>query len=98
MDEDSCEHRLMDLFISGRVAQKMVERTLMEWLAERAKSKGQRVLNVELAKTKRNGPLRSVFESLPFSVVEETDRVVKMRLPLEKITGRNDVIHAVIDV
>jgi predicted enzyme involved in methoxymalonyl-ACP biosynthesis len=76
----------------------MVERTLIEWLAERAKDKGCRVLNAELAKTKRNGPLRSVFESLPFTIVEEDERVVKMTLPIDKMSGRNDIIHAVIDV
>jgi FkbH-like protein len=98
VDETSSEPRLMDLVISCRVAQKMVERTLIEWLAERAKSKGQQVLNAELAKTKRNGPIRAILESLPFSIVEETEHVVKMRLPLEKMRGRNDIIHAVVDV
>ena len=98
VDEGATEPRLIDLVISCRVAQKMVERTLIEWLAERAKGKGCRVLKAELAKTKRNGPLLSVFESLPFSVVEETEIVVRMRLPLDRISGRNDIIHAVIDV
>ena len=98
VDEGATEPCLIDLVISCRVAQKMVERTLIEWLAERAKGKGCGVLKAELAKTKRNGPLRSVFESLPFSVVEETEIVVRMRLPLDRISGRNNIIHTVIDV
>jgi FkbH-like protein len=98
VNERASEPRLIDLVISCRVAQKMVERTLIEWLAERAKGKGCRVFNAELSKTKRNGPLRSVFESLPFSIVEEDERVVRMTLPLDKMSGRNDIIHAVIDV
>lgn len=98
MDESSSEARLVDLVISCRVAQKMVERTLIEWLAERAQGKGRQILNAELAKTKRNGPLRSVFESLPFSIIEENEKVVKMRLLLEKMSKGNDIIRRVIDV
>jgi FkbH-like protein len=98
LDEGGSEPRLIDLVISCRVAQKMVERTLIEWLAERAKGKGCRVLKAELAKTKRNGPLRSVFESLPFSIEEENDRSVKMNLPLDKMNGRNDIIQVCIDL
>jgi FkbH-like protein len=98
VDERSAHPRLVDLVISCRVAQKMVERTLLEWLAERAKAKGQRTLEAELVKTERNGPLRSVFESLPFAIVEENDRAVRMRLPLDRMNGTNDVVHAVVDV
>src|SRR4029450_2217813 len=82
VDERSAHPRLVDLVISCRVAQKMVERTLLAWLAERAKAKGQRTLEAELVKTERNGPLRSVFESLPFAIVEENDRAVRMRVPV----------------
>ena len=98
VDEGAHEPRLIDLVISCRVAQKMVERTLIEWLAERAKGLGCRVLNAELAKTKRNGPLRSVFESLPFSIEEENEGAVRMKLPLDKMSGRSDIIHVCIDL
>ena len=94
LDERSDEPRRVDLVISCRVAQKMVERTLIEWFAERGKSKGQNVINADLIKTKRNGPLRSVFESLPFEVVEEDDKVIRMSLSLDRITGRNDIVRA----
>ena len=98
VDEGASEPRLIDLVISCRVAQKMVERTLIEWLAERAKGKGCRVLKAELAKTKRNGPLRSVFESLPFSIEEENEGAVSMQLPLDKMNGRNDIIQVLSDL
>jgi len=39
-----------------------------------------------------------VFESLPFAIVEENDRAVRMRLPLDRMNGTNDVVHAVVDV
>lgn len=98
LDERCDEPRLVDLVISCRVAQKMVERTLIEWLAERCKGKGKTALIAELVKTKRNGPLRFVFESLPFSVVEETERAVIMRLPFERMDGLNDVVHPLVDI
>jgi len=98
VDEAPSEPHLVDLVISCRVAQKMVERTLIEWIAEREKGKGKQILNAELAKTKRNGPLRSVFESLPFSIIEENEKVIRMRLPLEKMWKTNDIVHTVIDI
>lgn len=98
LDERSDEPRLIDLVISCRVAQKMVERTLLECLAERGRGKGQRFFNADLVKTKKNGPLRSVFESLPFVLVEDSGNVVRLRLPLDEVGGRNDIVRAVIDI
>jgi FkbH-like protein len=98
VDEASSEPRLVDLVISCRVAQKMVERTLIEWLVEREQSKGHRILDAELAKTKRNGPLRSVFESLPFSIIEENETTVRMRLPVERMAKKTDIIKTIIDL
>lgn len=98
VDESSGDPHLVDLVISCRVIQKMVERTFIEWLVDREKSKGYQILNAELAKTKRNGPLRSVFDSLPFSIIEETDTMVRMRLPFEKIGKKTDIIMTVIEV
>lgn len=96
LDERGAEPRLVDLVISCRVAQKMVERTLLEWFAERAKARGHRVIQAELKKTKKNGPLRAVFETLPFTVVEDTAEVARLTLPLEKMDGRNDVVRATV--
>jgi FkbH-like protein len=98
VDEGSGDPRLVDLVISCRVAQKMVERTLIEWLVERGKGMGQRVLNAELVKTKRNGPLRSVFETLPFLIIEENETVVRMKLSFDQMSGRNKIIEAVVQV
>lgn len=98
MDERAEEPRLVDLVISCRVAQKMVERTLIEWLAERARSKGHHVIKAELIKTKKNGPLRAVFESLPFTVVGESEATISLKLSLEDMAERNNIVHAVIDV
>lgn len=98
VDESSSDPRLIDLVISCRVAQKMVERTFIEWLVDRENKKGHRILNAELAKTKRNGPLRSVFESLPFSIIEENETIVRMRLHFERVGKKTDVINTIIDV
>lgn len=97
LDERSDEPHLVDLVISCRVAQKMVERTLLECLAERSRGKGQRFFNAELVKTKKNGPLRSVIESLPFIVVEDSEGVMRLKLPLDEVNKRNDIVRAVID-
>jgi FkbH-like protein len=98
VDEGSSEPWLNDLVISCRIAQKMVERTFIEWLVDREKSKGHRDLYVELVKTKRNGPLRSVFESLPFSIIEENEGIVKMRLPFERMGTKTEIINMVVDI
>lgn len=98
LDERSDEPHLTDLVISCRVAQKMVERTLIEWLAERGKGMGKKAIKVDFIKTKKNGPLRSVFDSLPFCVLEESEKMTRLSLPLDRVTGRNDIIHACIDI
>lgn len=98
VDEGSDEPCLLDLVISCRVAQKMVERTLLEWIAVRERQRGYRVLRADFAKTKRNGPLRSVFASLPFEVLEEDDTLIRMQLPLERMNELNDIVKAVVDL
>lgn len=87
-----------DFILSCRVAQKRVEHTLFEWLANREQSLGYQMLLARLVVTDRNGPLRKVFEDLPFRRNSEEGRNVMMEMPLEGLPPRSTVIELSADV
>jgi FkbH-like protein len=62
-----------DLVISCRVAQKKVEQTVFSAIASMLQKINEcKSLSLTMIKTKRNGPLAVVLQSLPFSIIEES--------------------------
>lgn len=83
---------LMDFVISCRVAQKHVEHAFIQWLGEREKKRGGKLIFAELTITKKNGPLVKVFQELPFKVAEQTEKIVLYALDLRTILDNQDII------
>lgn len=83
IDESQAEPTLRDLVISCRVAQKRVEHTLIQWLAQRERARGKNALRAHLVKTDRNKPIRQVFDDLHFRALAEQNAHCLMELPLE---------------
>ena len=81
-----------DYVLSCRVAQKRVEHTFFEWLAEREAAQGRTRLRAELVRTDRNGALVKVFEELPFEAVESDGPRTVMEMALDEIGPPADVI------
>jgi FkbH-like protein len=98
VDETQPNPLLMDFVISCRVAQKMVEHTFFKWLSNREKNKGYIALCANLIRTKRNGPLVRVFESLPFEIYEENEQMIKFQLPFSKLGRASNVIKISTDI
>lgn len=57
---------IADFVMSCRVAQKMVDETILWWYACRVQERGAKSLQASLNTTDRNRPLREVFDALPF--------------------------------
>jgi FkbH-like protein len=83
---------LMDFVISCRVAQKRVEHAFIQWLGEREKKRGGKLIFAELIVTKKNGPLVKVFNELPFKIVEQTDERLLFALDLRTSKNDQDII------
>ena len=67
---------IVDFVISCRVAKKKVEQAIIISLKGILIEKGVSELKADLIKTKKNGPLASVFEDLPFSKLgEDQERI-----------------------
>lgn len=82
--EDSAE--LSDFVISCRVAKKRVEEAIICTLSHILAEKGINILNAKLIRTKKNGPLASVFEELPFEIKSSDDNSILYQLqPLDKV-------------
>jgi FkbH-like protein len=77
---DNKEATIRDLVISCRVAKKKVEETIIYSLRDDLMSYNVTKLKANLIKTKKNGPLSSVFTGLPFSIVEETERTIRYEI------------------
>ena len=93
IDERGAVPKIVDLVISCRVAQKMVEHTFIEWLSLREKTRGAARLEAAFIKTKKNGPLGKVFEEMPFEVFDEDGENILYRLNLEKPPRAGGVIN-----
>jgi len=65
--------QINDLVISCRIAKKKVENAMIFALKHILILHGIKKLEACLIKTKRNGPLSSVFNELPFQVIENTN-------------------------
>jgi FkbH-like protein len=57
---------IADFVMSCRVAQKMVDETILWWYAYRVQERGAKSLQSSINTTDRNRPLREVFDALPF--------------------------------
>ena len=77
---------LTDFVISCRVAKKRVEEAIICTLAQILAKKNIHALNARLIRTKKNGPLASVFEELPFKMESSDNDSIQYYLqPLDKI-------------
>ncbi len=92
VDERAETPRLLDFVMSCRVAQKRVERTFFDWLAERERARGATRLEAELVRTPRNGPLRQVLEELPFGVVEQSDERTLLSMDLAALEPPSGIV------
>ena len=86
------EAMLTDLVISCRVARKKAESAMVFAAASSLAEKGVRVLNAELLKTKKNGPLATLFEQMPFRKLHESDKSVLFQLDLSSLTWDPSII------
>lgn len=96
--EDVKEAVITDFVISCRVAQKMVEHSFIEWLCDYEKKAGRIALIANLVKTKRNGPLVRIFDTLPFEIIEESEQIIKFYLRFDALRTRYDIIHITQDL
>ena len=71
---------IIDFVISCRVAKKKIEQAILLSLKNELTQLGVSSIMAKLIKTKRNGPLASVFEELPFIKEEETLDFIKFKL------------------
>lgn len=94
VDENQTNPVIRDFVISCRIAQKMVERSFVEWLCEKEYEKGYNCLYAEMVKTKRNGPLMNIFNEI-FEMGEESDEKIMFCLDFKKRKGTFDVIEIV---
>ena len=77
---------LIDFVISCRVAKKRVEEAIICTMAQILAQKDVHALNARLIRTKKNGPLASVFEELPFKMESSDNDSIQYYLqPLDKI-------------
>ena len=80
---------LEDFVLSCRVAQKRIEHTFLGGLSDYYRKKGCENLYARLIPTKKNTPLRLVFDDLPFVKVPKNNDTVLLQLDLtQKINGR----------
>lgn len=90
VDEAKQNPTVQDFVLSCRVAQKMVEHTFFEWLANRQKQKGKQVLLADLIRTDKNTPLFKVFKDMPFKTVKQGGENILLKLVLaESIETKN---------
>ncbi len=82
VDESQENPVIRDMVLSCRVAQKRVEHTFLEWLANHEAERGMKVLKAELIPTARNQPLLQVFEDLQFVLISDLGGRRLMQLPL----------------
>jgi FkbH-like protein len=91
--DEGCERPILrDLVLSCRVAQKRVEHTFIEWLAQRELGRGKAALAAELVKTERNQPIRQVFEDLHFQSLGSENGRTLMELPLNPNAQVEDIV------
>lgn len=76
---------ITELVISCRIAKKRCEHALLRWIALRAKAARAQHLEAVLIRTERNGPLASVFQETPFTVVREEATTICYRLDLHTV-------------
>jgi FkbH-like protein len=98
VDERGDTPRLLDLVISCRVAQKRVEHTFFEWLAERERGRGASTLEAELVSTPRNGPLRRVLDELPFEAAAASDDTVLMAMTLSALGAPQGIVDLEVEL
>jgi FkbH-like protein len=93
IDETQPQPTLRDLVLSCRVAQKRVEHTFIQWLAQREQAQGCAMLRAELVRTERNQPIRQVFQDLHFRLAGENGDHVMMELPLDQAVTVGDIVR-----
>lgn len=76
---------IRELVISCRIAKKRCEHALLRWIALRAKAGHAQSLEAVLVRTERNGPLASVFQETPFTVVREEATTICYRIALDRV-------------
>jgi len=90
IDERQSIPVIRDMVLSCRVAQKQVEHTFLEWLANYEAERGMKVLRAQLSPTERNAPLLQAFKDIPFSVIDDQGAGRLVELPLKApISERN---------
>lgn len=92
VDESQQNPMVRDMVLSCRVAQKRVEHTFLEWLANREAERGMKALEAELIRTERNRPLLQVFEDLQFTTIEEQNGRRLVQLPVGELIAESGVV------
>ena len=83
---------IADFVMSCRVAQKMVDETILWWYAYRVQERGAKSLQASLNITDRNRPLREVFDSLPFKEKSSNDTKQLLECKFDKTVSIPTVI------
>ena len=92
VDEGREYPTVRDMVLSCRVAQKRVEHTFLQWLANHEAERGMKMLQAELIRTERNRPLLQVFEDLQFAPVDEQSGCRLVQLPVGALVGESGII------
>ena len=71
---------IKDLVISCRIAMKKVENSIIISLCPYLKKKNVKEVVANLIRTKKNSPLISLFDDLPFDKIEETEEIICYRM------------------
>jgi FkbH-like protein len=98
VDERPANPHVTDFVLSCRVAQKHVEHTLFDWLAERARERGADALEAEFISTPRNAVLRTGLDEIGFRPRTEGGERTLLALPVDDRPELEPVIEVVADV
>lgn len=77
---DGTSATIIDFVISCRVAKKKVEEAILFSLKDQLLANNITSLDARLIKTKKNGPIASVFEELPFKVISCDDTFILFKM------------------
>jgi FkbH-like protein len=98
VDEARDEPLVLDFVLSCRVAQKRVEHSYFQWLADRQALRGRRRLRAVFTRTAKNAALFRVFEETPFERVAERDGEQHLELDLTRRVVERPVMRVEADI
>lgn len=84
VDEQSEIPVMLDFVLSCRVAQKRVEHTWFQWVADRERARGCNRLRAIFKRTDKNSALFGVFDETPFEAIRDDGRAQHLELRLDQ--------------